>query len=365
MRNVTRFAPVSRDYWRIVLALAAKDILEALKNKTTLTMILGLALMMLTVQALPLLLQLDERPRVAIYDGAQSSIADELRRERTLQVVELRTAADALTAAQESSAPLLAVLLPADWENLAGALAVDGYVAHWVRAQAVADLVTQAEAAITAVTHRPVTIDAQTAYPTPESGGYATMVAMGLVLGILLITTILVPYLILEEKTAHTLDALRVSPASMNQMLLGKGLAGMVYGLLAAAVLLAFNLTLVNLWGLMLLAALALALFGVGLGLLIGTLIENEGTMQMWISFLAIALMFPLILVFVDSQRLPDWFWSVLAWLPSTAAYNLVRLSFGEAWSVSQVWLPVTAVSLAIALVFGLAGWRLRRWDAG
>ncbi len=365
MQITKGLAPNSRDYWRIVLALAAKDVIEALKNKTTLTMILGLALMMLTVQALPLLLQLDDRPRLAIYDGAQSGVADELRRERTVQVLELRTAAGALTAAQESSGPLLAVLLPADWENRAGALAVDGYVAHWVRAQAVDELVTQGEAALTAVTHRPVTIHAQTAYPTPENGGHTTMVALGLVLAILLITTTLVPYLILDEKTAHTLDALRVSPASMNQILLGKGLAGMVYGLLAAAVLLAFNLALVNLWGLMLLAVLLLVLLGVGLGLLVGTLVENEGAMQLWIGLLALVLMGPLLLVFTNSSRVPGWLQPVLAWLPTTAAYTLMRLSFAEVWSVAQIWLPVTAVLLAVALVFAAAGWRLRRWDAG
>lgn len=54
----------------------------------------------------------------------------------------------------------------------------------------------------------------------------------------------------------------------MNQILLGNGLAGVVLGLLAAAVLLGFNLALVNLWGL-LLAVLSTVFVGVGLGLLV------------------------------------------------------------------------------------------------
>lgn len=365
MRFGKGFSLMSRDYWRIVLALAAKDVIEALKNKTTLTMILGLSLMMLTVEALPLLLRLDERPRVAIYDAAQSGVADALRRERTVQVLEMRTAADASRAAQEASGPLVAVALPDNWESQSGVLTIDGYVANGMRRQTVAEITDQAEAALTAVTGRPIIIQTRTVYPSLATGGHATMVALGLVLAVILITTILVPYLILDEKTTHTLDLLRVSPASVNQVLLGKGLAGTVYGVLAAAVLLAFNFSLVNLWSLMLLAVLALVLLGVGLGLLVGTLVENEGAVQMWIGLLAVLLMFPLLLAFVQSDQVPGWLQRVMTWLPTPAAYSLMRLSFGEAWSAAQVWPKATAVLLAVAFVFGLAGWRLRRWDAG
>lgn len=350
-------------YWRIVLALAAKDIVEAVKNKTTLTVLLGLAFMMLTVEALPLLLKLDERPRLAIYDAARSGVADELRRGGAVQVAELRHAADAVTAAQETSAPLLAVTLPADWESASGPLALDGYLAHWIRPPAAEQLVGQVEEALTAVTGRPAAITPQTVYPSLESGGRAIMVALGLTLATILITTILVPYLILDEKTSHTLDALRVSPASLYQIVLGKGLAGAVYGALATAVLLAFNLSLVTNWGLFLLSALGLILFGVGLGLLVGTMVENEGTVQMWSGLLAILFVFPLMLVFVGSSRLPEWVTAVLAWLPTTAAFNLLRLSFGNVWLPELVWPKVTAVLLAVGLVFALAGWRLRAWE--
>lgn len=359
-----RLAPAAWDYWRIVLALAAKDIIDALKNKTTLTMILGLGMMMLTVEALPLLLKLDDRPRVAIYDAARSGVADELRREGVVRVLEMRSAADALATAQEASGPLVAVLLPPGWENGTAALTVAGYRAHWIGPQSANQIITQAEQALTAVTARPITIETQIVYPTLENGGYTFMVALGLVLATTLITTILVPYLILEEKTSHTLDVLRVSPASTSQVLLGKGLAGVVYGVLAATVLLAFNLSMVNLWGLMLTAVLALVLFGVGLGLLVGTLVENEGAVQMWIALLVAVLMFPLMMVFVDSSRLPGWVQSLMAWLPTIAAFDLVRLSFGNVWPVALVWSKVTAVLLAVGAVFAAAGWRLRTWEA-
>lgn len=364
MQFTQHITPTTWDYWRAVLTLAAKDIVDALKNKTTLTMIVGLSLLMLTVEALPLLLKLDDRPRVAIYDAARSATADELRREGTMQIFELRTAGDALNAAREASSPLLALVLPQGWQSETGALTIDGYVAHGVRPQTVQRLQEQAQQALSASSGRPITIRVQTVYPTLENGGHTVMVALGLVLAITMITSILVPYLILEEKTSHTLEALRVSPLSITQVLLGKGLAGMVYGLLAAAVLLAFNLSRVNLWALILPTVLALVLFGVGLGLLVGIVVENEGSVQMWASLLTIFLLAPLLLTYFTSSRLPQGVQQLMAWLPTTAAFDLVRLSFGNVSPASFVGARLAAILIAAILVFMAAVWRLRAWES-
>ena len=364
MEHTSQLSPTKANYWRIVLALAAKDIVDAIKNKTTLTMILGLATMMLTVEALPLLLKLDDRPRIAIYDAGRTGLADELRRQGTVRVVELRSAGDALIVARETSGPLLALTLPEGWDTDTGTITGGGYLAHWIGAQSTNRLINQAEVALADATGRPVTIQTDTVYPTLESGGHTVMIAMGLVLATILITTILVPYLILEEKTAHTLDLLRVSPVTVNQMLLGKGLAGLVYGVLAAAVLLAFNLSMVNLWGIILPAVLALILFGVGLGLLVGIIVENEGGVQMWIGLLVVLLVFPLMLSFFSSDRLPAWVQPLFRWLPTTATFDLVRLSFGNTWPAAEIWPRLAAALIAVILVFVAAGWRLRRWEA-
>lgn len=364
MQLTKRLSPTNWDYWRIVLALAAKDIVDALKNKTTLTIILGLSMMMLTVEALPLLLRLDDRPRVAIYDAGRSSVADELRLGGAVQVSELRSEADALAAAQEGRGELLAVTLPESWENGSGPLTIQGYMGHWIKGQTAENLTEQAAQALTTVTGRPITIEVQNVYPTLENGGHSIIVSLGLVLATVMITAILVPYLILDEKTTHTLDVLRVSPATITQVLLGKGLAGTVYGVLAAAVLLLFNLSMVNLWSLMVPAVLAIVLFGVGLGLLVGTVVENEGAVQLWVSLLVVILMAPLFTVFVNDSALPAWVQQMVAWFPTTAAFDLMRLSFGNIWTTADILPRLAAVILAVFLVFALAGWRLRTWEA-
>ena len=363
--NATRaITPATKEYWRIVLALAAKDIVDALKNKTTLTLLLGLGLMMLTVQALPLLLKLDDRPRIAIYDGSRTSLADELRDGGDVRVLEMRTAEDALAVTREASTPMVSVSLPSGWEGSSGPLVVDGYMANWIGPEAARQLVAQAEQSLGAFTGRPVTIEVQRLYPTLTSRGHTMMVALGLVLATVLTTTILVPYLILEEKTTHTLDVLRTSPASITQVLVGKGLAGMVYGLLAAAVLLAFNVALVNLWGLMVVTILAVVMFGVALGLLVGTLVENEGAVQMWVALLVVLLMFPLMLTFFNSNRLPAWVQEATAWLPTTAAFQLARISFGNILPLAQVLPRLAVILVAVVVVFAATGWRLRRLEA-
>ena len=350
-------------YWQIILTLAAKDIVDALKNKTTLTIILGLGTMMLTVEALPLLLKLDSRPRLAIYDAARTTLADELRRGGDVQVVELRATDDVAAQARQASSPLLAVSLPADWAESSSPLLLTGYLGHWLSAAETEALVRAAEAHLGQLTGRSVTIQTATVYPTLEQGGHSLMVALGLLMAVTLITTTLVPYLILEEKTGHTLELLQVSPASVNQILLGKGLAGMVYGLVAAAVLVAFNFSLVNYWGLFLLTMLVLILFGVGLGLLLGSLVESEGAVQMWVAGLIVVLAFPLMLAFLNNSSLPAWVQFVNSYLPTTAAFDLVRLSFGNLWPVETILARLTSLLGAGLLVFLLAGWRLRRWE--
>jgi ABC-type polysaccharide/polyol phosphate export permease len=359
-----RLRPAKWEYWRVILALAGKDIVDAIKNRTSLMILVGLGLMILTVQALPLMLKMDDRPRVAIYDADRSGLADQLRLDGSLQVFEMRTAEEAQDMAPEASSPLLALTLPDGWQSASGPLQLQGNLAYWIKPGAASQMVSAAESALTAATGRQVVIQPQMVYPTPENRGHLLMLASGLVLATVLTTAILVPHLILEEKTSHTLELLRVSPVSASQLLIGKGLAGLVYGALAGAVLLAFNLGMVNQWGLMLPALLGAILFGVGLGLLAGILASNEGTMQMWIGLLAFLLMFSTLVSFVNLSRLPEWVQQILAWLPTTAAFELIRISFGNTFPAALIWPRLLVLLAAVLLVFGAAGWRLRAWEA-
>lgn len=84
----------------------------------------------------------------------------------------------------------------------------------------------------------------------------------------------------------------------------------------------------------------------------------------MWVGLLAVVLLFPLMLAFVSTDKLPTWVQQIVAWLPTTAVFDLIRLSFGNAWLPELVWPKITAVLVATILVFALAGWRLQSWES-
>ncbi|MCP4296638.1 MAG: hypothetical protein GY786_13620 [Proteobacteria bacterium] len=50
------------------------------------------------------------------------------------------------------------------------------------------------------------------------------MIAFGMVLGVMTVGLILTPYLIVDEKESHTLEALLISPARTSHVLIGKSL---------------------------------------------------------------------------------------------------------------------------------------------
>ena len=77
---------------RIVGAIAAKDVIDAIKNRTTLSLALAMVMMMLGAQALPFLVSLSATPRLVIYDEGTSGLAERLREAGYYQVSEVDVA---------------------------------------------------------------------------------------------------------------------------------------------------------------------------------------------------------------------------------------------------------------------------------
>ena len=67
------------------------------------------------------------------------------------------------------------------------------------------------------------------------------MISLSLAVVIITIGIILVPFLMIEEKENHTIEALMVSPAIYSQIVIGKAIAGTFYCLVAAAIVLLVN----------------------------------------------------------------------------------------------------------------------------
>lgn len=357
-----------RQNLRIVWAIAAKDIAGAIKDTTTISVILGVTLMMLSSQALPLLIKLSPTPIAVVYDAGDSALLKELGQNRQLRLhrVSSRQALEELLG--ESSGATLGLLIPADFDSRLEAgetIALDGYFTHWVSSSDVAETRDFFETELTALagTDVQINLDGHAIYPQPDSDGQPFMVSLSLTVVILTVCVFLVPHLILEEKETRTLDALLISPASISQVVSGKAIAGLVYGLAASGVLFAFNRALIVHWGLALLAALCGALFAVALGLLLGSLFDNPQNLNIWTGLVFIVILMPTFLLMTSTSSLPGLLQSVLPWIPSAALAQIFRVSFAGriAWDIV---LPNLASVLGGAMLL-LAGvvWLVRRSD--
>lgn len=353
---------------RITLTIAAKDIVDAIKNKTTLSIMLGVGVMMLTGLVLPLLFGLRQTPTAVIYDPGRSTLIRGLttRDEFNLRFADSQEELESAIAS--SSEVMLGIVIPPDFKQTEGSgeeINMDGYFVHWAKPDKVAELVTFFEKELSAASWQTVhiAVEGHAVYPASELGMQPFLLAINLTVLLLIVGLALVPYLIIEEKETHTFDALLVSPARFSQVVTGKALAGVFYCLCAAVVVFLFNIRWIVHWEL---AALAFALgagFAVAVGLLLGIVSENPTTVNLWIGLLSMLLMVPMLLVELVSAKLPAVVQAILPWMPSVAMEKLVGFSMAGVVPTMDVW-SNAGILVAEALVFYiLVVWRVRLSD--
>ncbi len=200
-------------------------------------------------------------------------------------------------------------------------------------------------------------------YPSLDDSYQFTMIAMSLTTMILLMGLALVPYLFIEEKESHTMEALLVSPAHFWQLVAGKLIAGAAYCLVAAAIVVVFNFRIVVHWELLLPTVLLGTAFAVAVGLLLGVLFDNTASMGLWTGVLTIVLVMAPLLQTMGAGKLPAALLTVISWLPSTAIYNLTLLSLMGKVPASPVWQGILVLVSSTLLICGLVLWRIRQMD--
>jgi hypothetical protein len=353
---------------RIVWAIAVKDIVDAIKNKTVISIILGIGMVMVSSQALPLLLRIKPTPTAVVYDVGESGLVDEMAKNEDFRLHEVPSQQMLEKILAEASETQLGLVFPADLRQslqAEGRVNLDGFAAYWAKPLEVKKLVEFFERQIGESVGAPVRIDYadNLVYPVPDSEGQLFIISLTLVLAINIIGVFLVPHLMLEEKEKHTMEALLVSPASYGQMVVGKAIAGSFYCLSAAAVVLALNFSMITQWGVALLAVICGSLFAVGVGLLLGTLFENPGTMNAWVSLVILVLIASMLLEQFVGSSWPPIIQTLIPWMPTVAMSNVIRISFSNLMPLDLL-LPSFGVILgATILLLGLVVWKVRRMD--
>jgi ABC-type Na+ efflux pump permease subunit len=354
---------------RIILAIAAKDILDAFKNKTTLGIMIGVAILMANGHLLPLLLGLRNQPKAAVYDPGRSQVVRTLagRDEYVLAIVDTQEELQDLVA--DSPEVWLGIALPEDFDRIAGSgelIVLPGYAVHWADPGLVAERASFFEALLGEASWQTVRIDlvlGGALYPPTGSVGWAYMLALVLTITILTMGVVLAPHLLVEEKEHHTFDVLLVSPASYSQVIAGKALAGALYCLAAAVVVVAFDARYIVHWGVLSLAVLLGAICSVSIGMLVGASFDSGSSVNMWAGISLGALIVPAFLGFFTNSEWPAFIQTILPYLPSVALARLARLSMAGDIQARVVWTDALVLVLWSLLFFGLVVRIMKRID--
>jgi ABC-2 type transport system permease protein len=352
---------------RVIWAITAKDIVDAIKNRTTLSTILSILFVMVAYRLLPSFENADTLPRLALYDAGESHLVADLENSFEFDLVLMASQEDMEAYVGDKDIVMLGLVLPADFDQRLvsnEAVELDGYVVHWASAAAAAEVQTFFQEQLAELAGRPVRINTagQTVYTQKDSRGYALLAAMSVIIAITIVGISLVPHLMIEEKQTKTIDVLLVSPVSVGQVVIGKALTGLFYCLTATAVALIFNMALINQWGLAILAAICGSLFTVALGLLLGSMIEARGQLTLWAWLLLVPLLIPVFLS-IMTEILPTGLITALNWIPTVALSKVLRLSFSESAPLAQFGPDLAIVLGWSAPILVAVAWVVRRSD--
>jgi ABC-type polysaccharide/polyol phosphate export permease len=351
---------------RILWAIFAKDLHEAVSNRLLLSILIGSAIVVLNGALLPLLVELQWKPSAVVYDEARSTLVRGLmgREDFRIRLAESREDFDETITAGPGT--WLGLILPADFDQRAGdpaGIQLEGYVAHWADEGKIQQSTALFEEQLGLATWSMVHIDLQghELYPTADASGQISINLMTVMIAITAIGVGAVPLLVVEEKESHTLEALLVSPARFSEVILGKALVGGLYCLLATGVALAFNATYIVHWEIVLLAAVMSAAFVVALGILVGILADNPTSAALWATPILLIILATTVALFFMNPTWPAILREVLRWAPGSAMINLFRLSLTGRVSMSLLWGNVAALAGAAGAVYLLVVWRIRR----
>jgi ABC-2 type transport system permease protein len=354
-----------RESLYIAWTITAKDVREALTNRATRTNILVLIGLVLFFYWSSTIRPFDKRVEVVVYDQGESDLSFMRTTLQDGSELEFRSVDSIEEMKKKMAYQDLGLVVPADFKqdlNPERKAKLVGYV-HWVSRNKVADLETQYSTLFTEMLGNPVQVEIgeNILIPPSEALGMASTASFHVFFAVFWMAMTVVPFLILEERKAKTMEALMVSPASPGQVVLGKALAGLIFVIAIAGLSLALNGIYVVNWGWALLGFLLSALFAIGLALLFGSLVPSGQQITLWM--LPIILVFLIPGFFADEPNLAEGLKSVLSWFPSTALARILGFSVTNNVPIGSMVQNLVITLVSIVLVYAAVIWQVRRSD--
>lgn len=180
-----------------------------------------------------------------------------------------------------------------------------------------------------------------------------------LVMSLTMVGVFVVPYILVEEKEKATLKAILVSPATYADVVIGKALVGIFYALLVAFVLMLFNNGFAGNIPVTLLGLVLGSVFLVLIGLLMGAAFNQMTQVNSWSSIVMLVLMLPG--MFGDFLPPPEPIPTVMKLIPTSYMAAAVNQGMLNTVTLSSAITNLGVLAAATILAFAAVIWFLRR----
>ncbi len=353
--------------WHIIWAIAWKDILDSLKNKLIISMIVGLSLMLLMPKLMGLMIE-SPVTQLMVYAPSESRLLIALEDSPEFEVEQTNSVAQLEETIGRSLVGLdveIGIVIPADFDQRMrnGDNQLVGYVA-WANRTKATKLEAEFAERFSILLDEPVQVEiaGNYVYPTQDSTLLLGILTWSTVIVILMMGIALVPHLLFEEKRTKTMDALLVSPANAGQVVAAKALAGVFYMLVAAGVVFALNWVAVVHWGAALVFALSGTVFCVALGLVLGSFYDRQEEITGLVMVLTVLFAGAM---FADGMLLniPAAVAVILPWVPSVVLADILTLAYLEHVTWAQILPGLGGLLVLSMLLYGAVIWKIRRSD--
>lgn len=362
-----------------ILAIARKDAIDILLNKSTLFLLLMPIFMSLLFFLISTLIG-SHHTKILVYNPRQSGVVRVLSASFSdSQVIQANSPADVTAAfgpngTRKNSSYAIGMVIPANFDSslrtgnsLSLGLYINGDDVGTQQSQLVQTAIIN-YARTVAHPQSPVNLATRTINPSSNAniGLYIGRIyAITALLVSFMVGTSLIPSLLIEEKEKKTMRMLMVSPASFTDVVLGKLLVVLVYQLVLSSVVLAIQGGYTGQVSLVLLYALLGSCFGLALGLLFGSIFQTSSAVGAITGIVVFIYILPSLSIVMLGPLLGNNFVAQLIKILPTyyiadGAYNAIENTStlgGNLLDIS-VTLGCTIVLLAIAV------WALRRQAA-
>jgi ABC-2 type transport system permease protein len=365
---------------RLILAIARKDALDILLNRSTLSILASPILLALLFLGIGSLLG-SKTTNALIYNPGKSGVEQVLKGAYQDIKITYANSPDTVSntfgpdGTHKSSPYTLGLVVPSDFESSLRAgghpqlqlflngdtlsnqqrVLLQGAIANYSRNIAN----PQPPASISVATINPPKIVDTSTYDINIMYS-ATLLLISFYAG-----TSIVPGMLTEEKERKTLRMLMVTPASFGDVVLGKLLVGLSYQIILTLAVVAIEGGYMGQIPLILFFAVLGSCFSVSLGLLAGSLFQTTSTAGMFSGITSAIYIAPIFFVGLFYQLLGDTpFTPFIKVLPTYYIADGVTKALQNAATWSNLWVDVSVVVGSIVLLLAIATWGLRRQAA-